>query len=149
MSDSIHESAPKMACEDVHNIVESHAKTKNLKHVRVIDQIEIGQAIRQGDIYLIRIPKKPKEYTAQRARMTDNLAPGVTEGSRHTINLGAKCEVFDNPSNTDPLLGPVVVAGDEFSLLHPEHAHFKLPAGTYQCRFQQDWDAEERRRVRD
>ena len=50
---------------------------------------------------------------------------------------------------TDPLLGPVIVADEAFTLTHPEHAHHRLPAGIYQVGYQLDVSEQERRAVRD
>jgi hypothetical protein len=40
------------------------------------------------------------------------------------------------------LVGPLVVSKDRFELTHPEHAHFSLPAGTYQVIYQGDWQGQ-------
>jgi hypothetical protein len=43
--------------------------------------------------------------------------------------------------------GPIIEATEAFMIQHPEHAHFQLPAGTYQVTYQLDFATRER--VRD
>jgi hypothetical protein len=76
------------------------------------------------------------------------LAPGNSKGSRHIIT--SKVEIFSAPTGWgDILSGPLVVADEEVVLAHPEHAHFRLPPGTYAVRFQADYSKEQIRRALD
>ena len=123
-------------------IAEAAAKTSPSK--RVIKKIEIGQSIRQGDIYLTRIDSVPNGLTKT---ANTQLAVGKTQGSRHVV-VGVKT-IY---AGTGVLIGPVLVAEKRFTLTHPEHGHFSMPAGTYQTTYQRDYAkerADEIRRVND
>ena len=119
--------------------VEAAAKSPNTE-TRRVEKIEVGQAIRQGDIYLTRINDG---HPVGKRRKDHQLAPGTSQGSRHIVE-GAGVKVFEpGPLRSslvapDALLGPIIVAEQAFAVTHPEHAHFDLPPGTYQCTFQKD-----------
>lgn len=121
------------------------AAREPLTEIRNVDAIAVGEWIRQGDVYLERVSKRPSEWKEKTKNR--QLAPGATQGSRHILAAGPT--IYAKPTGADILLGPVIVAKDRFVLEHPEHAHFSLPAGTYQCRYQQDYAEKERRAVRD
>lgn len=105
--------------------------------VRVIEAIKVGQAIRQGDIYVTRIAVLPAEA---HARTNDRqLAPGTTRGSRHVV--AGDVEVYTHDAGSwSRLIGPVIVASKRFRIDHPEHAAFDLPPGVYQVTFQRDFN---------
>jgi hypothetical protein len=114
-----------------------------LKETRVIDSVEVGQHVRQGDVYIQRVAA-PAAWKETKNRQ---LAPGTTMGSRHTVDESVK--VLANPAgakverttdNRFPFRcnGPQIVSEDRFTVSHPEHADFSLPAGTYQVSFQCD-----------
>lgn len=126
---------------------EAHAKIaaaaeRPLSDVRHVAKIKVGQFIRQGDIYLTRIAKRAPNWQPTGNRQ---LAPGTSPGSRHVVGAGPR--LFVSPEaiprevkgRTVRLLGPQVEADKSFALEHPEHAHFELPAGTYQVSFQLDY----------
>ncbi len=121
--------------------------------VRVCRRIEVGSNLHQGDVYIHKVedshPRGSKTGTRQ-------VAVGNTVGARH-IAVG-KLEVFAGsilpaymtPAQDVPVeayLGPVVVADEDWTLEHPEHANHRLPAGTYQVTYQVD--PVEQRRVLD
>lgn len=139
----------KTSAIEAHQQVQSSAQVNADKNVRVVtdEQMPVGKSIRQGDIYLTRIDGVPSANTKE--EQSGQLAPGSTQGSRHTVQLSKTLQVFSNPSNNSPLRGPVVSSSKDFTLSHPEHADFKLPAGDYQVTYQQDWAEEELRAVRD
>lgn len=110
---------------------------------RVIDKIEIDHWARQGDVYITKISDSVN--LADYAKTADRqLAPGSSKGSRHTVDetvevWKAKTEQkVDNKNNGYTMLGPVIVSKDRFSILHPDHAHFSLPKGSYQVSYQID-----------
>lgn len=110
---------------------------------RVIKSIKIGDAVRQGDIYIRRVdPKHAKGGLLK----TLQLAPGSNSGSRHCVE-GAECYAGADEKINNAVRGPVIVAKDRFKVTHPEHAHFDLPKGTYQVTYQ--LDARTLQRVRD
>lgn len=114
---------------------------------RVVKAIKPGQAVRQGDIYLVATEnlKAGKPVTSRQ------LAPGETQGSRHIAE--APCQIFESPGHpikgiaSNALLGPVVESTQPWNLAHPEHAHVTLPPGQYQVVYQLDFAAQ--RRVQD
>ena len=112
--------------------------------VRIIDKIEVGQAVRQGDVYITRIEsfvKKDYKPTSE-----TKLAPGNTPGSRHFIEQTSGIKVWASNKTENIVsnnsgfycLGPVIEAATSFKVTHPEHAHFYLPEGTYQVSYQVD-----------
>ena len=109
-----------------------------------------GKWIRQGDVYLMAIEKVPMECDEETANR--QLAPGETRGSRHIIEGNVKLFVQSGRKavrQQDVLVGPVIIAKERCTLTHPEHAHFSLPAGTYQSYYQMDARQAERTRARD
>lgn len=125
-----------------HEAITESAKTAdhNMRHV---ESIAVGEFARQGDCYLLRLDKP---ITGWRPTDERQLAPGVSNGSRHVAE-GA-VEIFTSPESNpverlrdgrSRLLGPQIVAKERFTVTHPEHAHVSLPAGTYQTSYQLDY----------
>lgn len=122
--------------------------------LRICRRAEIGKTvIHQGDVYLHRVAD---EHPRGKELGTRQVAVGTTVGSRHVVE-GA-VEVFEGTKlprgvkapdwcQVSDLLGPVVVAKEAFTLTHPEHAHHRLPAGTWQVTYQADYST--RQRVQD
>lgn len=103
---------------------------------RTIHRIEIGQHVRQGDLYVIRIKDCPTK-----GEISDRqLAPGSTQGSRHVAEGDV---TIYRVESRDVAIGPIVFASAQWRLAHPEHAHMVLPAGTYQIRYQVDEHAQQ------
>ncbi len=112
--------------------------------IRTVRRIEEGHYVRQGDVYLYRVAGDHPRGAAMGSRQ---VAVGSTVGARHVAD-GA-VEVFAGASPApkfkadrryDPavLTGPVVEASETWTLTHPEHAHVRMPAGTYQVHYQAD-----------
>lgn len=99
---------------------------------RTIHRIKIGQHVRQGDLYVIRIDTPPKKCSVTSERQ---LAPGSTQGSRHVAEGDV---TIYRVESRDVAIGPIVHAPVPWRLAHPEHAHMVLPAGTYQILYQLD-----------
>jgi hypothetical protein len=118
------------------NLVREAAE-KAVHETRDIKSIEIGKAVRQGDIYIHRV-----EATHARGKQTQNrqLAMGNTQGSRHIAETPSL--VFEGTTRptwcTNAFLGPVVESPTAFKISHPEHSDVQLPAGTYQITHQMD-----------
>lgn len=132
----------KLTAEDALHKIEGAQPETDL---RVTRRLEIGSVIHQGDVYLHRVPN---EHPRGAELGTRQVAVGTSVGSRHVVQ-GSRLAVFEGmkyPSGfSEPawvrqnaLLGPVVVAEEEFALTHPEHAHHQLPAGVYQVTYQAD-----------
>lgn len=100
---------------------------------RFVREMQVGEYVRQGDVYVVRIDTIPHGTRETKDRQ---LAPGATQGSRHIAE--GELSVFRRTDTTEVAIGPVVVARKEWRLAHPEHAHMVLPAGNYQVRFQLD-----------
>ena len=137
---------PTITVLEAHRQIEDHSK--NADHAtRVVNSIAIGEHVRQGDCYLIRIDQPSADW-----RPTTNLqlAPGVSNGSRHVAEGDVQIltspesnPVARMPDGRSRLLGPQIVARDRFTVTHPEHAHVSLPAGTYQTTYQLDYDRQQ------
>ena len=114
--------------------IEATAADATTRHVH---QIQVGQAVRQGDVYLVRVPDTHPHGATLAGRQ---LAIGTTRGSRHVAE--APAQVFAGTTApqglVNPLLGPCVVVpeGERAIVTHPEHAHVSLPAGVYQVTHQ-------------
>lgn len=122
--------------------------------VRVTRRLEVGQALMQGDVYMIRVAD---DHPRGKLRGSRQVAVGDTVGSRHIAE--GDVEVFEGAKlppcmkrvardEVSARLGPVVVAPQGFVLTHPEHAHHDVrQAGVYQVIFQ--YDEQTRARVAD
>jgi len=123
--------------------IQHFAQNLSVPETRSIPECGINQGIRQGDVYAIRIDNfKKADYKISSERQ---LAPGTTQGSRHTVDESVEVWVPENnqydvklTENGFTCLGPVVVAKNRWNLMHPQHAHFDMPEGTYQISYQVD-----------
>lgn len=132
---------------DVYGRIEREAAEKAVQEIRTIKEIEIGKAVRQGDIYIHRVADNHPHGKASKSLQ---LAIGNTQGSRHIAEAPSK--VFAGVKAPDycrqgTFLGPLVISASRFTISHPEHAHVSLPAGAYQITHQMD--AMTMQRVRD
>ena len=126
----------------------------------------VGKHIRQGDVQLTRGELQWDTTTngwvttgAAIALHGDVLAEGESiqiavgegNGARHIMTGGKGVRVYAPVETDNPLRGPIVVVdkGCEGLLTHPEHRHYKIPAGSYSVTFQQDHLAAERQRLAD
>ena len=92
--------------------------------LRVVQSIEVGQAVRQGDVYITRIA----DITNKNEAKSWQLAPGTSKGSRHIVEQRESVRVYAY-SGSDVTTGPQIGAKTCFCVTHPEHADIKLPAG--------------------
>ena len=122
-------------------------------------EFQIGKRVRQGDVYLTRVPE---DWPHGEERTNRQIADGTSIGARHCIAKSQDVKVYEPAPNAADLMvnakyakrvplglacGPVIVAKGRALNTHPEHAHFSLPAGVYQTSYQVD--ARTRRRVID
>lgn len=133
---------------EAHSIIEKFSETKATTVVRKIPQMKVGQAARQGDIYIRAISEIPKGYKKKKVGSQYQLVDGSTQGSRHIVEDTSNITAYEPENKTNELFGPVIEAKDCFTITHPEHAHFEMQPGLYQVTFQENW-AEKERRVRD
>ena len=131
---------------EIHNDIREQSEVKNHSDIRVIAKMEIGQAIRQGDVYVTKIKEIPPEFSMP--TMKAQVVDGTTKGSRHELEMTPSLRIMKNP-NATALQGPCFSSSETVNLLHPEHAHFQLPAGCYSITYQQDFASAEIRAVRD
>jgi hypothetical protein len=131
---------------EAHSVIEKFSETKSTTVVRKIPVMKVGQAARQGDVYITAISEIPSGYKKVSVGTEYQLVEGNTQGSRHVVSDTSGMKVYENKSSE--LLGPVLEAKNRFTITHPEHAHFEMQPGLYQVTFQADW-AEQERRVRD
>lgn len=75
------------------------------------------------------------------------MAPGATQGSRHTLRSLDGVTVY-KLRDAGSLDGPIVEAKEPAWLDHPEHGNRQLPAGLYAVTYQRAF-AEELRAVQD
>lgn len=117
--------------------IEREANEKKNHETRTLDTLDVGQVVRQGDIYVHRVAAK---HPRGRALAGRQLVRGVTTGSRHVAEAPAR--VFEGLETPEwaktALLGPLVESKERVRITHPEHAWLDLPAGTYQVTYQRD-----------
>lgn len=110
------------------------ANAKEAREPRFVRAMPLDAHVRQGDIFLWPLEKKPQGCTPRADRQ---LALGKTVGSRHVCEVGP--QLYDLPAKSQHmLLGPVIEAPKRFTVTHPEHAHVSLPRGLYQVGYQLD-----------
>ena len=120
--------------------IERQAETAS-PEVRFIERLastgKKNRGVRQGDVYLIRLPDNWKLGIRLN---TKQLVAGNQPGSRHIVEGADLYEATERPDcvTDTAILGPVVKANNRFIVAHPEHAHDSLPAGVYQCVQQRD-----------
>jgi hypothetical protein len=109
---------------------------------------------RQGDVYIVRcdtpsdIEKLEKLIRGNSNYMWSDfsfgnkfesrgsqLASGTSKGSRHVFNGKGLVEFC---KNGHPCAGGIIKAETDWTLTHPEHAHFKFLAGSFVFFFQLD-----------
>jgi len=120
-------------------------------HERVTEIIDAvispGAHVRQGDIIVTFL--EPTDQASKGAEITDRqLAPGNSPGSRHIAEGDVRLFA---PSGRDALEGPELRVGDGgCTITHPEHRHYRLPAGSrVRVTYERDLASEERARVED
>lgn len=132
-------------------------KIKN-DEVASVGTVSLGDVIRQGDLYIVAIGALPTQKTVRSDRQ---LAPGVSQGSRHVLD--GDCRVFDGDktqtaalikkangaATPEELIGPVFQSSGEVTVTHPEHGDRILPGGECFAVVYQRQHAEEIRRQLD
>jgi hypothetical protein len=130
----------------VAEVMEKVSQHQNTDDTRRVTSMQVGEWVRQGDIYLDRVESIPDEYSI--ATMELQLAKGDTKGARHILEEKSSLRVFikNQPS---PLDGPAFKSDEEIHVTHPEHGNMVLPAGSYVCTYQQDYRVEYLKAIRD
>lgn len=127
---------------------------------RFVRQMDDWQNARQGDLLLIRVPTGALK--AEKPHASRQLAPGSSQGSRHTAEAPAQVFApdggnaavlaeagYDSRVCQPALIGPVIRSAQRFEVAHPEHAHLSLPKGDYCVLHQRDYESEAIQQVRD
>jgi hypothetical protein len=115
----------------------------------------VGDAIRQGDLYIVIAGQHPAGYEpVKKPKDIDRqLVPGNTEGAKHCLDSLAGVEIWQPKNWTEESLdGPFVRLSQERTILHPVHGSVTVPAGiAFQCHYQREFDREmqKERRARD
>lgn len=142
-------------------LIEQHAKKiREGKHetvspgqpVRISEAAEVGDGVWQGDLGIEIVEAAMGDYIEVKSP-TDadrQLVPGNTQGARHCLDSLDGVRMFRPIDwNAESLQGPVLVLSKERTILHPTHGAVAIPAGfTVRCRYQREFDAEQRRERR-
>lgn len=152
-----------MTAPEAFQAVRGSAETIKNDAFAQVASADIGDVIRQGDVYLTRIAALPGSAKPIEDRQ---LAPGTTQGSRHTAQGSCRVYAADRddcikairrarPDISDAdaaglIPGPLVeVTGNDCVIAHPEHGDRGLPDGTVWATTYQRAHAETLRAVRD
>lgn len=119
----------------VHHKIKNRSSESVKKHL-VVKSIEVGQHVRQGDIYI----RKIDAVTSNVKIKTKQLAPGNSKGSRHIVDDHVKLyHGYCGEEIQEFLKGPQISSETDFVVNHPEHANVTMPAGAYQVTYQTDF----------
>lgn len=112
--------------------------------VRHIEEMKIGQIVRQGDIYITMVDES---HAHGGICESHQLAMGTSKGSRHMadqnfmVHKGTKLpEGFLEGT----FIGPFIKSEVRAQITHPEHSWVSLPAGCYQVTHQTDLKTRQR-----
>lgn len=102
-----------------------------------------GDAVRQGDLYLIVVEAVPAGYKKAK-NPSRQLVPGQTQGSKHILDSLEGVEVYlPQEWNEESLDGPCLVLTKERTVQHPVHGPVTIAAGhSILCRYQREYDKE-------
>lgn len=119
-------------------LVEEAANNEAINSTRVVHKMDVGQGVRQGDIYIFRVEPSHPHGAPSKSRQ---LAKGSTQGSRHVAE--GQVKVYEGTkaprwASEGTFTGPFIESGERFTISHPEHAHVELPPGCYQVTHQMD-----------
>ena len=104
------------------------------------------KCIRQGDILLVEVDKKPIGVTTKHAQLT--IALGEATGHHHTLYAQQGMLATDAPrSETAPYVEEFfddkkrfIKIDTAWVLRHQEHDHLEIPAGTYEIITEREYD---------
>lgn len=135
--------------------VEQAAATAN-HETRDCRSMKVGQVVRQGDLYFVRVNGQRLNKKSPAEKQELNLAAGgPPTSSNHAHQAVGPVQVFESLKGdieqldgtkvaATALRGPVVKATGEWSVVHDEHATCLFDAGCYQVIFQLDAVRQER-----
>nr|WP_294560404.1 hypothetical protein [uncultured Rhodopila sp.] len=134
--------------EIVSEVIETGKRVARRETQVFPDAASVGDCVRQGDIYLMlldRVPRGAKKL----GQVPRQLAPGTTQGSRHTLDSldGVTAYELDDATEFD---GPILCLACGRTVEHPEHGNWTLQPGVFAVGYQRTQDAVDRaRRVED
>lgn len=122
---------------------------QHMPEVRVIADMKIGQVVRQGDIYIERVPAIEGKGKRVASRQ---LAPGTSKGSRHIVAESDSVTLWESKPALNGKaafqVGAAIEAHGDVVVTHPEHAWMKIVGDKvkrfYQVWFQADFARKER-----
>lgn len=141
--------------------VQKSAEHINASKPQRIETASIGDNFRQGDMYFVKLAKAP---TKLKAGESVQLAPGTTQGSRHTVSSldfvrtpESRSEVVDlikqacGVTVPEELVGPILLvpSDTECPVMHPEHGDKIVCEESVWATVYQRQLAEEVRRIND
>jgi len=137
----------------VASIKAGHEKVKPGQATRFTEGCVAGDVIAQGDLYLVIYEDKPPADYIEVKKPTEQdkqLVPGNTQGAKHCLDSLDGVKLYRPKEWTgDDLRGPLLVLGEERTVLHPTHGAVSIPAGvSVLCGYQPEYDAELRRERR-
>lgn len=120
----------------------------------------VGDAISQGDFWIIVSDKTPEQVKASKGFELKThqlqLVVGNTEGAKHCLKRNHTNDVdvyVPVDWNEESMQGPFLVVKKHGAVIeHPKHGHVHLYKDTvYECLYQKEWDREQKaeRRSRD
>lgn len=123
------------------NTLRKHSESIDSRDAVQVPEMSIGDALAQGDVAIELIAKIPHGAVEVPWRHGDfQLAPGNTQGSRHTIPAKyRKTTKIFRVSDGDALSDLVIHSKAPFDVEHPEHAdHIGYPTGCYRVHHEQN-----------
>lgn len=129
-----------MKASEIIKDLEEKALNLNVKDMRQLKGMKVGQVARQGDIY---IHKVSDDFTVGEELSIRQIADGVSVGARHILRGNVKVyRGFKLPLYVEsryPLGYAFDVTEEGAVLEHPEHAHFDIcDKGRYVVTHQMD-----------
>lgn len=110
---------------------------------------EIGQAIRQGDVLLVRVAELPANIRRRDAGAASIVVEyGEATGHCHTL-AGATVEAYDVLTEAGAIAGQAYRVLEATPLTHQEHGAIVLDPGIWERWIQVEDDGESERQVAD
>lgn len=129
----------KTLTKDVYEKQLDKNKSALVEGLRNCKHMQIGQVVRQGDIYIHKVPSNHPHGAELK---NHQLAIGNSQGSRHIADKSFKVfEAKKAPHYCEPtvFLGPCIKTDDPNAMItHPEHGNIATGAGTFQITHQMD-----------
>lgn len=112
--------------------------------------VEIGQAIRQGDVLLVRIAALPKNARRKTINVGQRIVVEYGEATGHAHTLDPQTvEAYDILSEAGDIVGQAFKVLAPTPLIHQEHAAIELAPAVWERWIQVESDGSEERQVAD